>query len=71
MVVPAFEVSVSPSLNQDMPQHEAFELGIKRATTLGNGTKGQLLNALVEGWLNPFAFARNNMQGHGPTDYTR
>ena len=71
VVIPAFDVNVSPSLSQDVPQDEAFGLGIKRAIAVSNGTKRQLLSSSVEGWLNPFAFARNNTQGHGPTNYTR
>ena len=71
VVIPAFDVNVSPTLKQGLPQDKAFELGIKRAITVSDGTKGQLLSSLLEGWLNPFAFARNNTLGHGPTSYTR
>ena len=71
MVIPAFDVNVSPSLKQDVPQEEALGLGIQRAIAVSNGNKAQLLSSLVEGWLDPFAFARNNTQGHGPTNYTR
>ena len=72
IVVPAFEIDIRSSMSErNMTPEQALQLGVQRAKAVSEGSKGQLLNALPEGWLSPFGFWKNRTQGHGQTDYAR